>query len=388
MKKEDFQLFVQEIIDNINQGVFAPIYDELQRDPDRRTTLNPAFPYPKKIRIGALKNHLVVEYVGSEDTKNPEYEVEAEWSPQKSVLEFFGLDFSNSSTPIIPYPENLENIQMFLGEAMGLLGDYLYDLVLNPNDILMNGFVDFSAAQKPIIVSNTTVFWSDDEGIIKTRRIDFAEIFPTPDGYYYRTPESLKFFSDAVLNYKVPKYKLDLHQEINDFIALVNSDASEPQITKYLAEHPEILQLAFGSHDLNPEIELKWQYETDKANLKPDFMPIKMDGYADIIEFKLPDINGSPMVGTPTRHRPSSQIDAALAQIDEYADWCKQEVNQKWLEETHGIKVYSPKTLLIVGHSDKFSSEDRQKLKDRRNASILTYDEFIDLARCQLYRIR
>lgn len=34
---------------------------------------------------------------------------------------------------------------------------------------------------------------------------------------------------------------------------------------------------------------LKWQYQTQDKDLKPDFMPERMDGYCDIMEFKMPE---------------------------------------------------------------------------------------------------
>ncbi|QOT76338.1 Shedu anti-phage system protein SduA domain-containing protein [Cupriavidus basilensis] len=389
MTEGDFKTFVQEMAGNLDEHVFGEIYDVLQKFPGRRETLNPAFPYPKILRIGALKTHLVVEYVGPQESDKDNYEVQAEFSPNKTIFDFLGIEVT-PSTPMLQVPSNIENMQFFVGDAMTILGDYLYDVVANPNDIALNTLFDVSTATEPTFMSNVTIFWSDSEGAIRTRRIDFAEIMPIhEDGYAYHTDDSLKHFGNFLANYQVPRYKLKLHEVLNEFISLVGSGASsETEITRYLAKHPQILQLAFGANDINPEKELVWQYEAGKANLRPDFLIVKMDGYADIVEFKLPRISGAPMVGTDTRHKPSAVIESALAQVDEYDEWCNQEVNRSWLEKTHDIKVHTPQTYLIVGHRDDFSSEDRQKLRRRRNAVIFTYDEFIDLARCQLYRMR
>ena len=42
---------------------------------------------------------------------------------------------------------------------------------------------------------------------------------------------------------------------------------------------------------------LKWQYQTQDKDLKPDFMPERMDGYCDIMEFKMPHLDGKCIVG-------------------------------------------------------------------------------------------
>jgi len=286
---------------------------------------------------------------------------------------------------------NIENLQVFLGEAISLLGDYMYDVVTNPNDLVLNGFPDFTAGTEPTYVSNATFCWSDPSGALQFRRVDFLELFPILEGGWpYHTEQSLERFAAFLIGLKVPRYEVALHQRLNEFIELVaRVDVTEPKITRFLAEHSEILQLAFAAHSLHPETLLEWKTEANvKPNLKPDFLPVRMDGYADILEFKLPRLKGAPIVGTGNRTRPSAEVDSALAQIDEYAEWCTQQVHRCWLEQTKGIKILEPHTFLVMGHRCDFSPADRQKLRTRRNATVYTYDEFIEMARMQLYRVR
>ena len=113
-----------------------------------------------------------------------------------------------------------------------------------------------------------------------------------------------------------------------------------------------------------------------------------MDGYCDILDFKLPYLKSKPMVGTPERYHPSYEIDLAIAQLDCYEEWCNQEVNKQWLEKEKRIKILCPQRFLIIGHSKEFTAEDWRKLRNIRNTSVFTYDEFIDMARFQIYRIR
>lgn len=385
-----FEESVKSMAEQLNAKVFPLIKRALISDPSIRAQLNPAFPFPRKIRIGVLPTHLVVEYVGPEDPTKESFELEAFLRPDWTVFDFLGIDISHLSSRLIPMPSNLEDIQVFLGEAINILGDYMYDIVNNPNHLMLNGFPDFTVGTEPSYVSNASFLWSDANAALQIRRVDFLELFPIQDeGWPYHTEEGLEHFARFLLSQHVPRYKVELHRRLNEFIELVGrADTSEPEITRFLAAQPEILQLAFGTHELHPEILLEWQYDAGKPNLKPDFLPVRMDGYADILEFKLPRLKGSPIVGTDTRSRPSAEVDSALAQIDEYADWSSQEVHRKWLEGKTGIKIHTPHMYLVIGHRDDFTAEDRQRLRTRRNATIFTYDEFIEMARMQLYRVR
>ncbi|QED29944.1 DUF4263 domain-containing protein [Microvenator marinus] len=390
MTSDEFKELVEWVVNGLNNEVFATISDALKSTPSIRGHLNPAFPYPRKLRIAVLGSHLVVEYVGPEDPRTETVDIEAVIRPDWTVLDFLGIDISHLSSFHFPMTTAVKNSQVFLGDAINLLGDYMYDVVSNPNDLILNAFPDFTTQAEPTYVSNTTFLWSDSKGALRIRRIDFLEVFPIQEGEWsFHSEEGFRHLAQFLLNHRVPAYEVALHKQLNEFIELVGQkDVPEPKITGFLAKHPEFLQLAFGAHAVYPETLLEWQYATGKQNLKPDFLIVKMDGYADIFEFKLPRLKGSAMVGKKTRSRPSAEVDSALAQIDEYEEWSSQEVNRQWLEKTKGIKIYTPHTYLVMGHRDDFTSEDRQRLRKRRNATIFTYDEFIEMTRMQLYRVR
>ena len=386
----DFENVVHHMVDALNTVVFPALKVALLRNPALRATLNPAFPFPTKVRIGALDTHLVVEYVGPEDPTSDTVQIEASWSPGVTVFDHLGLPVEEFAGRAHPYSLNVENLQVFLGDAIKLLGDYLYDVVSNPNDLMVNGYPDFSTSDEPSYMSNVSFLWSDKDDALRIRRFDFVELFPVQSGgWVYHADEGLPHFARFLEHYKVPSYRPQLHKSLNDFIELVSTKGtSEPAITQFLSDYPAILQLAFGMHELNPQVLLEWQYESGKDNLQPDFLPIRMDGYADIVEFKLPWLKSTPISGSGTRRHPSFEIDLALSQIDEYAEWCAQDVNRIWLHKQCGIKVHTPHTYLIIGHRSEFDAAERQKLRGRRNATILTYDEFVEMARMQLYRVR
>ena len=392
MTKEELEVFITQTSNNIKDYVFSPIHDYITNKPEIRSNLNPAFPYPYKLRIGILDNCLAIEYIGPNKDEESDFGCEGSFQPSWDVYDFLDIDIKHLSSRGIQIETDMDNMSFFLGKSMTYLADYFYDMTQMPYEFFMlNGFIDFSKPTRPFFISNTNFLWTDENDRLKIKHIDFMEIFPLGENgeVYYHDNNSLKKFADFIVNYKVPKYKIKLHSKLNEFIEFINlPDINEPQITTFLSQNPEILQLAFGVHQLNSEIDLEWQFETELSNLKPDFLPIRMDGYADIMEFKLPYLKNSPMVGKLERRHPSFEIDTAISQLDAYTYWCSQKANTDWLEKNKGIKVLYPRKFLIIGHSKDFNPEERAKLRNIRDTTVFTYDEFIEMARFQLYRIQ
>lgn len=382
--------FIEKISNELNDIVFRGVDEAIQNNPSLRKRINPAFPYPKELRIGILDNYLAIEYVGPEALEDDGFQTMGIYQPNHCVFDFLGIDLKHINSISLSTDTNIENMSFFLGDSIDYLSEYFYDITQMPLELIqMNGYFNFSTPSKPIYISNTTFFWTDQDGILKIRHIDFLEIFPFINGDIgYHDEKSLEHFTKFLINYSVPTYKVELHRRLNEFIELINlPNTSEPTITKFLEGNPEILQMAFGAHSLNSQIELEWQYHTEKQNLKPDFMIERMDGFCDILEFKLPRLKSEPIVGSIVREHPSFEVDSAIAQINEYKEWCSQEVNRLWLEKKKNIKVSSPKKYLIIGHSKDFNPKDRQKLRETRDVVVFTYDEFIEMARYQLYRV-
>lgn len=392
MIKDEFEKFVHQIMGELNDRVFNSIYRTLHANPSLRKTLNPAFPFPKLLRIGVLSNCLAVEYQGPEIKEENHFKTEAIFQPSYSIYDFLGIDLSHLKCPSLPLTENIFDFSFFCGDSITYLTEYFYDFTQIPSQYLMiNGFIDLSELKQSHVVSNTTFFWSDSSGNLKIRHIDFLELVPLDEeeNVLYHTGESYEVLAAGIMRTELPSYSVKLHGTLNSFIELVSlPDTNEPDITSFLERNPEILQLAFGAHQLNPQVTLEWQYNSGKPNLKPDFMIQRMDGYCDILDFKLPYLKAKAIVGSVTRQHPSFEIDTAIAQLNEYDLWCSQEINQKWLKNTKGISVNDPVKYLVIGHSSDFSATDRQRLRSTRNAFVFTYDEFIEMARHQLYRVR
>lgn len=391
LTQEKAEEFAKKLIGELNDNVFNNIYNYLRENPEDREYLNPAFPFPRKVRIGLLDGYLVVEHVGPNEDHEDDISTEFLYDPTKTMYDFLEMDFSHlKAFPRIPCNNSVENMVFFLGDSIDYLTDYFYDFTQIPEDFCLNGILDITQSDVPCVLNNCTFFWSDSAGALRIKHIDLLELFPYQDGNcVYHTEPSLIYFSNYIISNKVPTYRVELHNALNHFIHLISlQDTSEPEITKFLSDHPGILQISFGQNRLNPQVELFWQYDAERSSLKPDFLPEKMDGYCDIMEFKLPYIKSKPLVGNDHRTHPSYEIDKAIAQLDEYEEWFSQELNRTWLTEAHGIKVLNPVRYLIIGHSKEFSAEGRRRLRNTRNTVFFTYDEFIEMARYQIYRVR
>ncbi len=346
--REQLEKLCKDISSALNDIVFNNINKYLAENPKERDVLNPAFPFPQTVKIGILKDYLVVEHVGPNNEEKDSFQTKLVYQPEQDLYDFLEIDIKHINTPRIPFDESIQNMNFFLGESIEYLTDYFYDFTQQPEDFCINGFIDISQATKPCVINNCTFFWSDLDERLKIKHIDLLELFPfSEEGIVYHDEDSLLYFSNYIISNRVPKYNVNAHGLLNEFIQLVNTKPRETVITSYLEENPIILQIAFGFHGLNPQKILKWQYQTDRKELKPDFLPIRMDGFCDIVEFKLPYVKSTPLVGDEHRKHPSYEIDKAIAQAEEYEEYLQQEVNRKWVQESLGVKVLHPMKYII-----------------------------------------
>ena len=65
--KDEVKTIITNVMTFLNEDVFGTIYDFLQIHSEKRNTLNCAFPFPPNIRIGLLKECLVIEYCSPEE---------------------------------------------------------------------------------------------------------------------------------------------------------------------------------------------------------------------------------------------------------------------------------------------------------------------------------
>nr|WP_262501891.1 DUF4263 domain-containing protein [Pseudomonas fragi] len=185
------------------------------------------------------------------------------------------------------------------------------------------------------------------------------------------------------------EYKYIQLPKINRFIEVWgNSKSTEPDITSHLSkeENKFILTMKFGAKDVFSELTCEWQSE-DRNSIRPDFFVVQPNGYADIIEFKLPEIDKSFVVGSQNRESFSSWLNSYISQTRVYATYFDDPNNRSWFEKKYGFKVHKPKRWLVVGRRSDFASDVwRDIMSDYRDLEIITFDDLIDGVVVQFYK--
>jgi len=247
-------------------------------------------------------------------------------------------------------------------------------------------------------VVNGLFFDANESGLL-TRHIKWLDLIPVK--FDDSDPDVDKFaFSlshlkrlvqhDAEYVYPLPDdYKFVKLPRINRFIEVWgNSENSEPVITAFLSE-PEnrfILTMRFGAVEIYPELLCDWQSE-DRKPIKPDFFVLQPNGYADIVEFKLPKIEKEFVVGRDNREAFAAWLSSYIAQTRVYATYFDDPNNRDWFEKKYGFKVHKPKRWLVVGRRNDFESGIwREIISDYRDIDILTFDDIVDGVAAQFYK--
>lgn len=242
-------------------------------------------------------------------------------------------------------------------------------------------------------------FFDEKKGDLKTRIVKWIDFLP----YYYNEPDEgehdemrldLSIYEELWkqdMFYKYPcskDFKFSKLPQINRFIELFgDSNYSEPEITSFLAEDENkfILKMGFMGVEIYEEVLCEWQSEK-RNNIKPDFFILRSNGYADIIEFKLPNMKSNLIVGCNNREHFNSELYTYIAQTRVYATYFDDPNNRKWFESKNGFKVHKPRRYLVIGRRNDFSSDEWIEIKgDFNNLDIITYDDLVDTVISQFY---
>ncbi len=126
-------------------------------------------------------------------------------------------------------------------------------------------------------------------------------------------------------------------------------------------------------------------YKKRKA-IRPDFFIELPNGYCNILEFKLPNIDYPIITGVENREKFSSQLYSNLAQTRVYTEYFHDINNRDWLKLKKGINVHFPKRILVVGRRWNFEKEKwKEVLSEFKDTELVTYDDLIDCVSAHLY---
>lgn len=316
------------------------------------------------------------------------------------IEKIIGFSYNGSSGITIPLFSDVYE-DLIIPTNSGI--DKLIDLKWNFE--AQNGLVSFNSTGLDI-ANNQFVrlincrFFDEKNGDLKTRVIKWIDFLP----YYYKESDEgdsdemgfnfsvydKLWFNDMLYKYPKPNdFKYSKLPQINRFIELFgDSNYTEPEITSFLArdENKFIMNMGFMGTGIYDEVLCEWQSEK-RDNIKPDFFILRANGYADIVEFKLPNMKSKLIVGRNNREHFNSEITTYIAQTRVYATYFEDPNNRKWFEGKYGFKVHKPKRYLIVGRRNDFDSDEWIEIKaDHDKLEILTYDDLVDTVIAQFYQ--
>lgn len=301
------------------------------------------------------------------------------------------------------------NLPLFAGEYEDLIVptnngiDKLIELKWNfaaQDSVVSINSTGLDIADNQFVRLINTRFFDEQKGDLKTRIIKWIDFLPC----YYNEPDEGELdeigFSVSIYDklwyhdmlYKYPRpndFKFSKLPQINRFIEFWgDSNYSEPEITSFLArdENKFILNMGFMGVGVYNEVLCEWQSE-ERENIKPDFFVLRANRYADIIEFKLPNMKSNSITGRNNREHFSSELNTYIAQTRVYATYFDDPNNRKWFEKKYGFKVYKPKRYLVIGRRNDFEMDEWIEIRaDYNNLEIITYDDLVDTVISQFYQ--
>jgi len=392
-------LFMEEL----HRRYFCPLWNFVHDHGLKNTT--PGFLLkPEKVIVYVGRTHIAVEYVGPETlTEMPDKMafpvVCYDYSDLDGNLLERIVGFSMDSTTDISFTD-LTYIQDWVSptsKGLEQLIELSWNIQAQNLFLALNCPIPKPQHNRSLRVVNSIFFDADDAGL-RTRHIKWLDFFPVIYDDSQSDVDSFRFSlrgveqfveNDARFKYPLPdEFKYQKLQKLNRFIELwASSSTSETDITAHLAipDNQFILSMRFGASSVRSELICDWQSQ-ERNSIKPDFFVVQSNGYADIVEFKLPNIPGNPVTGRTNRESFSSWLNAYIAQTRVYSSYFEDYNNRTWFEQTYGFKVYRPKRWIVVGRRYDFHSEVwKEIISDYPGIEILTFDDLVDGVVAQFY---
>ncbi|EKO3457988.1 DUF4263 domain-containing protein [Vibrio parahaemolyticus] len=394
-------VFLQELM----KRYWGPLYRYVKDNPELIRTMPGFLLNHEKVIVYVGRTHIAVEYMGPEVVKElrGELRIEVQYhdysTEECNIFEkIIGFEYDSNldvEMPLAPFSQDL-----LFPTNRGL--DKLMDLGWNfaaQNSIMGMNVPSPSPMPEQFTRIVNGMFFDADESGLKTRRIKWLDFFPinfdSSDSKVDRIGFNLDVIEhfiehDAHYSYPMPDdYKFIQLPKINKFIEIWgNKDSSEPDITSYLSksENEFILSMKFGASSVHSELTCEWQSE-NRNDIRPDFFVVQPNGYADIVEFKLPDIDKNTVVGSSNRESFGAWLNSYIAQTRVYSTYFDDPNNRRWFEDKYGFKVHKPRRWLVVGRRHDFDSDVwREIMSDYRDLDILTFDDLIDGVAVQFYK--
>ncbi|MDO2434837.1 DUF4263 domain-containing protein [Aeromonas veronii] len=383
----------------------SPMYHYVKSNPELINTVPGFLMNPNSISVYLGRTHIGVEFDGPEfiTELNSDTHIELkyfDYSVEECNLieKIIGFEFDSTRPFSLPLPPISEGLIFPTNRGFDKLSE------LKWNFSAQNAIIGLNVPSPSVMeghftrVINAFFFDADESGLV-TRQIKWLDLIPiefdSSDAEVDRFGFTLSMYKNLIVHdahyvYPAPdEFKFIQLPKINRFVELWGSAcSSEVDITKFISEQENqfILSMKFGATGIHSELTCHWQSEERKA-IKPDFFVVQPNGYADIVEFKLPNIPKSFVVGSENRETFSAWLNSYISQTRVYVTFFDDPNNRRWFEENYGFKVHKPKRYLVVGRRHDFKVDVWREIQaDFRDLEIITFDDLIDGVKAQFYQ--
>ncbi len=403
-KSCDYTEVVLTLSDMLMANYWRRLYKAVEANPRLLKTLPGFLLQPEKLIYYMGRHHIGIEYIGPERASNllEEGHLQAQlfdYSLEDCNLleQIIGFDYDNRAFTI-PLPQITQDLVLPTNAGADELARLHWNWTAQSMILGINmPCIEAQVGQFTRLI-NVRCFDATSEGGLKTRHIKWLDLIPweyddsgtTLDKFTIRTGPLRRLAElDIDATYPIPTdFRLGRLQQINRLVEFIGDKRNnEPAITRFLARDDLrfVLKMRFAAKDVFPECLCEWPNATRKP-IKPDFFVVGADGFADIVEFKLPEIHGSPVVGTENRETFSAAINSYVSQTRVYREYFDDSNNRAYVKAKYGFDVYKPKRHLIIGRRWQFNNNDwRAIAADLNDLIIHTYDDLIDGVVMQFY---
>jgi hypothetical protein len=167
--------------------------------------------------------------------------------------------------------------------------------------------------------------------------------------------------------------------QIQEFEQLINNrDTKERHLQDFLERNSNFLR-GLNYQNIYPQLVLQ---RDNEGPLKPDFILEPYDdAFCDILEMKLP--SQRLLVGRKDRRTFAAGVQEVVAQLREYASYFDDPKYQKYVLQKHGLRVYRPRLIALIGRDLKQMNEEqlRRAMTDYQNLQFMTFDELLEHSR-------
>ena len=395
---------VLTFLQGLMKHYLGPLHNYVKENPGLIQTMPGFLLNHDKLIVYVGRTHIAVEYLGSEVINElpPEGNIPVEYgdyTTSSNLLEkIVGFEYDSTSKLILPLPTITVDLILPTNRGFDKLGELKWNFAAQNMVMGLNARPPEPAEGEFARIINALFFDADESGL-KTRHIKWLDFIPISfdssddevDSISFNlTPMRQLVERDAKYSYPLPDdYKFEHLPKINRFIEIWgNAENSETEITSFLAkgENEFILTMRFGAKSAHPELTCEWQSE-HRDDIRPDFFILQPNGYADIVEFKLPHIDKKIIVGDPNRESFGAWLNSYVSQTRVYSTYFDDPNNRKWFENKYGFKVHKPRRWLVVGRRSHFDSNVwREIVADYKELEIMTFDDLIDGVVAQFYK--